>query len=65
MKGKHVMKDVIKAYFSLCKTCPVKCPLPGPPDKPDCKLREQEEQRIKEKLLREFDRLDRTYEVKG
>jgi hypothetical protein len=54
------MKDEIKAYFSLCKTCPVKCPLPGPPDKPDCKLREQEEQRIKEKLFREFDRLDHT-----
>jgi hypothetical protein len=48
------MKDEIKVYFNLCKNCPVKCPLPGPPDKPKCKLREQEEQRIKEELLRKL-----------
>jgi hypothetical protein len=51
------MKDEQKVYFNLCKTCPVECPLPGPPDKPKCRLREQEEQRIKEELLRKFDEL--------
>jgi hypothetical protein len=48
------MKAETKTYFKLCKNCLVKCPLPGPPDKPKCKLREQEEQRIKENLLREL-----------
>jgi hypothetical protein len=49
------MKDEIKQYFTLCKGCPVNCPLPGPPDMSKCRLREQEAQRIHENLLRELD----------
>lgn len=59
------MKDEMKVYFNLCKTRPVKRSLPGPPDKPKCGLREQEEQRIKEKiqrkLYRDLDRMDHAF----